>query len=64
MSPVERIVLLLRDEESRSQVQLAVAEQQTTVTRFVSLLVKEEESQAAGAKRDADIVVTDVQCRN
>lgn len=64
MSTVERIVLLLRNEESRSQVQQAVAEQQDTVTRFVSLLVREEENQTAGAKRDAEIVVTDVQCRN
>jgi hypothetical protein len=55
---------LLRDEDSRAQVQQAVAQEQTTVTQFVSLLIKEEERQAADATRSADIVVTDTQCRN
>ena len=54
---------LLRDEESRSLVQAVVSEQQSTVTKFVSLLLKEEEKQAEDAKKGVDVLVNDVQCK-
>ena len=55
---------LLRNDASRAQVQLAVAEQETVVTRFVSLLLKEEERQAGGPKKDSAVrsTITDTQC--
>lgn len=54
---------LLRNEASREQVQLAVAEQETVVTKFVSLLLKEEERQADDRKKEPAITVTDTQCK-
>lgn len=43
---------------------LAVAEQETVVTRFVSLLMKEEEHQAGDPKKGSAVrsTVTDLRC--
>jgi len=64
---VEKIVELLRNEVTRQEVQQAVQEQETVVTKFVSLLLKEEAAQAADKdarkKKDGDIVSTDTQCK-
>ena len=62
---MERIVELLRNEATREQVQLAVTEQQTVVTQFVSLLIREEERQAGDVKKESAVVnnVTATQCK-
>jgi hypothetical protein len=61
---VDQIVSLLRNDATRDQVQLAVAEQQTVVTTFVSLLIKEESKQTADDKKAKDnITITDTQCK-
>ncbi len=54
---------LLRNEATREQVQLAVAEQETVVTKFVALLLKEEEKQADDRKKEPAITITDTQCK-
>ncbi|MCY7318689.1 MAG: hypothetical protein LH617_08160 [Ramlibacter sp.] len=60
---VDRIVALLRDEESRDNVVRAVAEQQSVVTQFVSLLLQEEKRQSEDGKKDSAITFTDTQCK-
>lgn len=64
---VQKIVELLRNEETREKVQQAVIEQDNVVTKFVALLLKEEASQAADKdaqkKNEGDIVSTDTQCK-
>ena len=52
---------MLRTEATREQVQLAVTEQQTVVTNFVALLLKEEERQGSDGK--PSIVITGTQCK-
>ena len=54
---------LLRNETTRDVVQLAVVEQNTVVTQFVSLLLKEEKKQEEGRKKDIAITITDTQCK-
>jgi filamentous hemagglutinin family protein len=62
---VQLIVDLLRNDATREQVQLAVVEQQTVVTTFVSLLLKEEERQSGDPKKDSAVTsnVTATQCK-
>ncbi len=60
---MDKIVELLRNEVSRDTVQQAVQEQETVVTKFVSLLLKEESSQAEEKKKEASVTVTDDGCR-
>ncbi|MBX3657347.1 MAG: filamentous hemagglutinin N-terminal domain-containing protein [Ramlibacter sp.] len=65
---VDRIVGILRDDTSRAEIQNVLQEVDNTVTRFVSLLVKEEEKQADDRKKEEgkkeDVaLVTDQQCK-
>lgn len=64
---VDKIVELLRNDTTREAVEIAVKEQENVVAKFVSLLLKEEASQAsdkdAQKKKDGDIVSTDTQCK-
>ena len=54
---------LLGNEATRDTVQLAVVEQNTVVTQFVSLLLKEEKRQAGDDKKDSNITITGTQCK-
>jgi hypothetical protein len=62
---VERIYALLNQEVPRDLVQQALTEQDTVVTKFFSLLLKEEQDQADEAKEQGkpDIVSTDASCK-
>ena len=62
---MDEIVQLLRSEVSRDAVQLAVAQQDSVVTQFVSLLLKAETLQATPGKKDGDaaITITGTQCK-
>ena len=62
---MDQIVELLRSEASREAVQLAVAQQDSVVTQFVSLLLKEETLQATPGKKDGEvaITITGTQCK-
>jgi hypothetical protein len=62
---VERIYQLLNQEVTRDVLQQALTEQETIVTKFVSLLLKEEKDQADEAKEQGkpDIVSTDSACK-
>jgi hypothetical protein len=62
---VERIVALLRNGASRDAVIQAVAEQETVVTKFVSLLLKEESSEANARKKKSkpEIIVDTGGCK-
>ena len=53
----------MRNEVSREQVQSVMAQQDSVVTRFVSLLLTEEKKQADERKKDAAITITDTQCK-
>jgi hypothetical protein len=62
---VESIYDLLNEQVSREIVQQALTEQDSIVTKFVSLLLKEEQDQADEAKEQGkpDIVSTDTACK-
>jgi hypothetical protein len=62
----EKIVQLLNGDEPRGAVQQAIADQDDQVTKFVSLLIKEEEKQHEsddGKKGKDNIVITDTACK-
>ena len=49
---VDRIVELLRTDTSRAEIQKIVDEVSNTLTKFVSLLIREEASQSDAKKKD------------
>ena len=49
---VDRIVELLRTDTSRAEIQKIVDEVSNTLTKFVSLLIREETSQSDEKKKD------------
>ena len=60
---VDRIVELLRNEVSRSEIQSVLAQQDTQVTQFVMLLVKAEEKKKTDeGKKDAAVTIVE-QCK-
>ena len=60
---IDEILALLRNESSREVVNAALTEQNTIVSQFVTLLIKEEEKQAGDRRNTADITITDTQCK-
>ena len=52
---------MLNGEATRAEVQGVLSEQDSTVTDFLSLLLKEEERQSGNGKHA--IVITDTQCK-
>ncbi|MGE3349828.1 MAG: beta strand repeat-containing protein, partial [Ramlibacter sp.] len=63
-SPVDRVVALLRNSDTRQAVLDALSEQDNQITRFVKLLIQEEKSQEEGEKRPKDPIIADGQCRS
>ncbi|MBX3660457.1 MAG: hypothetical protein KF740_18640 [Ramlibacter sp.] len=68
VSSVDQIVALLRSEDTRQAVLDAVQQQDDQITRFVKLLIKEEQKQEGERAKDKDrkdeIVVEGQQCRS
>jgi hypothetical protein len=58
---VDEIVALLGSESTRDKVMLALAEQDGTVTQFLTLLLQEEKRQGGGG--DGSITITDTACK-